>query len=55
MDLCLLLYLLMNYQMAEYKFNNKTDTFEWFDEQEYLCSKQITHFCIPDPIEIEDD
>ncbi len=41
------------YKICEYKHNLKTDEFSWFDEQGYT-SSQVTHFCIPDPIEIEE-
>ena len=41
------------YKMASYKFNSKTDEFSWFDENGNTFS-QITHFCIPEPVEREE-
>lgn len=41
------------YIMAEHKYNQKTDEFSWFDENGNTFS-QVTHFCIPEPVEIEE-
>jgi hypothetical protein len=40
------------YTIAEYTYNIKTDKFDWFNESGDTLS-QVTHFCIPDPVEIE--
>ncbi len=41
------------YKMAEYDYDRKNDDYGWFciDKNRLI---GITHFCIPDPVEIED-
>lgn len=41
------------YKLAQYKHNSKTDEFDWFDEKGNTLS-QVTHFCIPQPVPIDD-
>lgn len=41
------------YEMAQYKYINRTDSFNWVNKQDSILT-QVTHFCIPDPIPIED-
>lgn len=41
------------FEMAKYTYCNKTDDFRWINEDGEILS-QVTHFCIPDPIEIDD-
>jgi hypothetical protein len=38
--------------IAEYTHDANNDDFNWFDRNGSLLS-HVTHFCIPDPIEIE--
>lgn len=45
---------LCSYAIAIYKHDIITDQFSWFHENGNKLS-QVTHFCIPDPIEIEED
>ena len=41
------------YKLSKYTYDARTDAFRWFDENDNTFS-QVTHFCIPDPIEIEE-
>lgn len=41
------------FKMAKYTYCDKTDDFRWIGEDDHIMS-QVTHFFIPDPVEIED-
>jgi hypothetical protein len=41
------------YEMAQYKYINRTDSFNWVNKQDSILT-QVTHFCIPDPIPSEE-
>lgn len=44
---------LCTYDIAKYTHNSETDLFNWFNKDGNILV-QVTHFCIPDPIEIEE-
>lgn len=41
------------YDVAQYKHNEERDRFYWHNKDDRILMR-VTHFCIPDPVEIEE-